>query len=124
MSQDKPRKSMLYRILLIISGVSFVGSTAFGLAGLFSGAFSQSNTKPTTSLEKNSQLQAQERGYELVLLREPENQIALEGLVQVRLQMHKPEEAVEPLEKLVKLRPERTDFKTQLEQLKRQVSNR
>jgi hypothetical protein len=124
MSQDKPGKSILYRIIIIASGLSFAGSTAFGLAGLFLSAFSPNNTTPTASSEKDSQLEAQERGYKLVLQREPENQVALEGLVQVRLQMHNQEKAVEPLEKLVKLRPERADFKTQLEQLKLQVGNR
>src|SRR5689334_11180675 len=105
MLQDKPRKPMLYRILLIVSGISFAGSTAFGLAGLFTSAFSQNHTTLTASSEQDSQLKAQEHGYELVLQREPENQVALEGLVQVRLQMHAPKEAIKPLEKLVKLRP-------------------
>ena len=124
MPKDKPRKPMLYRILLIVSGISFAGSTAFGLVGLFTSAFSQNHTTLTASSEQDSQLKAQEQGYERVLQREPENQVALEGLVQVRLQMHTPKKAIEPLEKLVKLRPEYTAYKTQLELLKQQVGNR
>lgn len=109
MSQSTSQKP-IHRILIILSIVSFLGSTAFGVASLY-GSPTQQPTKQdagTASATKSAdaQLQAQERGYELVLQREPENQVALQGLVQVRIQMNNLKGAIEPMEKLVKLNPE------------------
>ncbi len=57
-----------------------------------------------------------------VLEREPNNQNALEGLVQMRINMKDYEEAVPPLEKLVELNPEREDYQEVLAQLKQATS--
>jgi cytochrome c-type biogenesis protein CcmH/NrfG len=118
MAQTTSRKNPFFRILIIISGLSFAGSTVFGLFGLFTKAFqAQPNTAQSAAVSKNAQLEAQEHGYELVLQREPENQIALKGLVDTRLQMNDLPGAVEPLEKLIKLEPDNTGYKALLAQL-------
>jgi len=57
-----------------------------------------------------------------VLEREPNNQNALEGLVQTRINMKDYEEAIPPLEKLVELKPEREDYQEVLAQLKQATS--
>lgn len=127
MAHNKSKKHPLYRILIIISGMSFLGTTLFGLAGLFSSAFQkpQDTDTPTSAVAaQDSQLEVQERGYELVLKREPENQVVLEGLVQVRLQKDDLQGAVAPLEKLVELNPNRTDYKALLAQIKEQTSKK
>jgi cytochrome c-type biogenesis protein CcmH/NrfG len=99
--------------------VSFGGSTIFGIVSLFaSGLSSQHQQKPTAAVSQESLLAAQERGYETVLQREPQNQTALEGLANVRLQMNNQVGAIEPLEKLVKLNPDRADYKELLGQAK------
>ena len=124
MSQNTSYKP-IQRILIIISGVAFAGSTVFGMAGLFSSALQEPKDNPKTAAVSNdSQLEAQERGYELVLQREPENQVALQGLVQTRLQSNDLQGAVHPLEKLVKLNPERADYKALLAQVNQQVGGR
>ena len=64
------------------------------------------------------QLQVQKSGQEAVLEREPNNENALEGLVQTRIDMKDYEGAVKPLEKLVELNPEREDYQRILGQLK------
>ena len=108
------------QIFALVSMVSFGGSAIFGIVSLFaSGLSSQHQQKPTpVAVSQESLLAAQERGYETVLQREPQNQTALEGLANVRLQMNNKVGAIEPLEKLVKLNPDRADYKELLGQAK------
>lgn len=122
-------KKPIQKIAVLVSVVSFFGSTAFGAVGAFNSARNQSTQNPTTDTAavespmqlQQAQLQLQEREYEVVLKREPENQVALQGLVEVRLQMKNEKDAVKPLEKLVQLNPEHKDYKTLLAQVKQQV---
>jgi cytochrome c-type biogenesis protein CcmH/NrfG len=125
MTQTTSQKP-LHRILIIVSLVSFVGSTAYGFAGMFQKAVTptpQEDAKIAEVKTKDSQLQAQVKGYELVLKREPGNQVALQGLVQAQLQMNNFKGAVAPLEKLVKLNPDRPDYKALLAELKNKIKN-
>jgi predicted Zn-dependent protease len=93
----------------------FFGSTGFTMVNLFASAWNQPDVEATQSPE--DPLKQQEQGYELVLQREPDNVAALEGLVNTRLQMNDQAGAIEPLERLVKLRPHQTDYTTLLGQL-------
>lgn len=70
---------------------------------------------------KISQMKVQSQGYEAVLEREPDNQIALQGLVQVRIQMNDLQGALAPMEKLVKLNPDKAEYKALLEGIKQRV---
>ena len=73
------------------------------------------------AVSQESLLAAQERGYMGVLQREPQNQTALEGLANVRLQMDDKVGAIEPLEKLVKLNPDRADYQALLAQARQKM---
>ncbi|WP_445636153.1 TPR repeat-containing protein [Nostoc sp. DSM 114161] len=107
------------KIVTIVSMVSFVGSMVFATIPSIQQAI-QSPKPVAASVSPESALQQQVKGYELVLQREPENQLALEKLSLLRLNLKDAKGAMEPLEKLVKLHPERQDYKTVLEQIKKQ----
>lgn len=111
------------QIVVLVSIVSFFGSTVYGAVGSISSALKQPPADATTvPAPGESQLQAQARGYELVLKREPENQVALKGLVEVQLQMKHDRGAIAPLQKLVQLNPGQQEYKMLLAQVKQQVS--
>ena len=114
------RSDRIKQIFALVSMVGFGGSAIFGMVSLFrSGLSSQHQQKPAAAtVSQESLLAAQERGYQTVLQREPQNQTALEGLANVRLQMNNQVGAIEPLEKLVKLNPDRADYKALLGQAK------
>ncbi len=110
------------QIVTLVSVVAFFGSTAYGAIGAINNALKQPKENVNTAVaSRESQLQAQEKGYELVLQREPENQVALEGLVNARLQLKDVKGAIAPLEKMVKLYPNRQDYKVVLAQVKQHV---
>jgi cytochrome c-type biogenesis protein CcmH/NrfG len=115
------RSDRIKQIFALVSMVSFGGSAIFGIVSLFtSGLSSQHQQKPVAAaVSQESLLAAQERGYETVLQREPQNQTALEGLANVRLGMNNGKGAIEPLEKLVKLNPDRADYQALLGQVKK-----
>jgi hypothetical protein len=108
-SQKKP----LQRILIIGSGLAFLGFMIGPLTQMFRSTPPASQpvaNQPAASDYK--QLQVQEEGYQKVLQREPENPVALQGLAQTRWQMYQATKTVEslektldPLEKLIKVYP-------------------
>ncbi|MEZ2240851.1 tetratricopeptide repeat protein [Microcoleus sp.] len=114
------RSDRIKQIFAIVSMVSFGGSAIFGIVSLFgSGLSSQHQQKQApVVVSQESLLAAKERGYVTVLQREPQNQTALEGLANVRLEMDDKVGAIEPLEKLVKLHGDRADYKVLLGQAK------
>jgi tetratricopeptide (TPR) repeat protein len=118
---------------LILGLVAFVG---IGLAPIItpivngvmgSAQTTGSNTAATPTTTPNSQqgdLEAQARGYELVVQREPDNETALRGLLETRLKLQDIPGAIAALEKLVALNPERTDYAVLLAQGKQQIGDR
>ena len=85
----------------------------------------QANAAQGTSGDANQQaeLETRAKGYDLVLQREPDNQTALRGLVEARIQLGDLAGVIEPLEHLAELNPEVTDFKVLLGQTKYQVGD-
>jgi len=123
MSKKSERKKRILRIFTAISAIAFLGSTGFGLVRMLTNP-AQSTQVSTQAEDLTQQLQAQARGYEMVLQREPENQIALQGLVEIRLQMKDFEGITEPLETLVRLNPEQEQYKTLLATIEQQVEQK
>ena len=120
MPKKEERKKRIIRIVTLISAIGFLGSAGFGFIRMLTSP-AQSIQISTEAEDLTQQLEAQARGYEMVLQREPENQIALQGLVEIRLQMEDFERIVEPLETLVMLNPEQEQYETLLATIKQQV---
>lgn len=123
----------LIRIVLGTVILAFVG---FSIIPIYSAIRDDRQaTTPTTATSdttvtkaKKSELQAQEKGYEAVLQREPENQAALQGILQTRLQKIQAKtgevkDVIGPLQKLSQLNPERTEYKLLLAQAQQQIGN-
>lgn len=112
-NREKAKKRQ--KLIILISMVSFFGSTVMAAIPSIQQVFQEDSVPQAASVE--STLKQQEQGYELVLQREPNNQVALDGLLKVRLELNDIPGAIETLEKLVKLNPEREDYKQQLKNL-------
>ncbi|MGB3640440.1 MAG: tetratricopeptide repeat protein [Rivularia sp. (in: cyanobacteria)] len=117
--QNREKAKKRQKLIILISMVSFFGSTVMAAIPAIQEVFQQENVPQAASVE--STLKQQEKGFELVLQREPNNQVALDGLLQVRLELNDIPGAIETLEKLVKLNPGREDYKIGLENLKKEV---
>ena len=129
---EKNRGFLMAVVVLLI--IAFLG---FSLSPLLGGLLeanqqnSQSTPSPnqTSVADKEADLLAQARGYELVLQREPDNLTALQGLLQVKLELIQSgksniEDILSPLEKLSELNPSSTDYNVLLAQAKAYTGDR
>jgi cytochrome c-type biogenesis protein CcmH/NrfG len=106
------------KLLAIISVVCFGGSMLFGAVGTVRQALRTPQAQPEP-ISVEASLQQQAEGYELVLQREPENQMALEQLSLLRIRLEDFTGAMEPLEKLISLHPEREDYQVMLDNVQK-----
>lgn len=119
---EKSEKKTLQRVLIIASCVAFLGTLILSAVELFkSPSPSVNNTATNPDTSPISELQKKAEGYETVLKREPDNPLALQGLVETRLQMNDLQGAIAPMEKLVKMYPNQKELKTLLDTIKLQA---
>lgn len=109
------------RTFTLVSLVLFVGSIGFSAVQFMSSVAQDNQSVTNEEVSQSSQLAAQEQGYEMVLQKEPNNEVALQGLADVRLQMNNPKGAVKPMEKLVQVNPAQKEYQVLLAQLKQQA---
>ncbi|MGV0108572.1 Tetratricopeptide TPR_1 repeat-containing protein [Nostoc sp. DSM 114160] len=138
---SQPRNRWIVQVVLAVAILAFVGVSVIPIIGAFNNTPpSSQNTASTkgslSSADQKSKLEDEARGYEQVLQREPENQTALYGLFQARLQLLKNQKekselkpadiqvAIEPLEKLAKLNPEQSEYSVLLAQVKQAIGDR
>jgi tetratricopeptide (TPR) repeat protein len=117
----------LLNLVLIVATLGLLGVTMLPLVTSAIGSNSQAN-KPNpnpsqAATPQKSDIEAQARGYEEVLKREPENSTALRGLVEARLKLNDIKGVVDPLEKLAKLNPNMTEYGVLLAQAKQQLND-
>lgn len=136
---SESRNRWMVRVVLAFAVVAFVGVSVMPIITTFNKPQSlpqnQANTEnQRSSLQQKSKLEDQVRGYELVLQKEPENQTALKGLLQARLQLLsqkspgevKPADiqvVIEPLAKLARLNPQKSEYGVLLAQAKQQIGD-
>ncbi|MFN6481380.1 MULTISPECIES: tetratricopeptide repeat protein [unclassified Nostoc] len=137
---SQPRNRWIVQVVLAVAILAFVGVSVIPIIGAFNNTPPSSQNTASTrgslpSADQKSKLEDEARGYEQVLQREPENQTALKGLLQARLQLLsqkdksevKPADiqvVIEPLEKLAKLNPEQSEYSVLLAQAKQQIGDR
>lgn len=115
--QESPARKLLNILLLLVGTVTFLG---FSFGPLFQ-ALGPSES-PEASLV-TEQLRAQADGYRVVLEREPDNPIALRGLIDTQLQLNEPQGAIEPLKKLVELEPKNRQLRAFLAQIQQDTGD-
>jgi cytochrome c-type biogenesis protein CcmH/NrfG len=106
MSERSNRKPWR-QILVIAISAAFLGTMIIPIVQSFTDSSSQisNNVDPSNEQALQKQLQEQAKNYEAVLQREPDNQLALQGLAEARLLMNDAKGAIAPLEKLIELNP-------------------
>ena len=123
------KRSLWIKIVLVLAVLAFIGISMIPLLGnIFKNSSASvgatSAATPNISAQQQAELEAQAKGYELVLQREPENLTALRGLLEIRLQLRDIKGTIEPLEKLAKLNTDQTDYGVLLAQVKQQIGDR
>jgi tetratricopeptide (TPR) repeat protein len=130
---SQSRNPWILRIILALAVTAFVGISILPIIGAINNPSASSPNGASTnnslpSSDQVSRLQDEVRGYELVLQREPENQVALNGLLQARLQLLSLgqgdiQSVIPPLEKLAQLNPDQSDYAVLLAQAKQQMGD-
>lgn len=132
---SQPRNRWIVQLILALAVLALVGVSVLPIIGALNNSASPPNQNtantPSGSIaaEQKSKWEDEVRGYELVLQREPENQAALKGLLQARLQLlaikqGNVQSVIEPLEKLAKLNPDQTEYGVLLAQAKQQIGDK
>jgi tetratricopeptide (TPR) repeat protein len=120
------RNRWLVGTVLTLALAAFLSLSLLPILGSNSnrrGSDAASTSPPADPTSMQAELEAQARGYELVLEREPDNQTALQGLVDARIQLGDISGVVSPLEKLVELNPGVADYAVLLAQTKQQMGD-
>lgn len=114
-------------VINLVVAVSLLALTGFSLFPLFNlvldGGAAVATESNSLSAAQTSQIQAQAQGYTQVLQREPENQVALKGLLDARLQLGDVKGSLLPLEKIAALNPQIADYTVLLAQTKQYLGD-
>ena len=112
MAQGSTRKWIINGVLIVVT-LSFLGISIAPLIGsiLASQSGSQPATVAATGTPEKDRLKIQIEGFEAVLKREPKNQTALTGLVELRLQSGDLKGALEPMQILAEANPDKSVYR-------------
>jgi predicted Zn-dependent protease len=116
------KKKILTKVFVIGSGMAFLASSLLGIGGLIGSSFNQPAKNENAAQSQNAQLKAEESGFLAVLKREPNNQTALRGLIEIRMRTGDKPGTKAALEQLVKLNPGNTQYQEFLAALNKQLA--
>jgi tetratricopeptide (TPR) repeat protein len=115
-------------VINLVVAVSLLALTGFSLFPIFNlvldGGAAVATEPNSLSAAQTSQLQSQVQGYTKVLQKEPDNQVALKGLLDARLQLGDIKASLSPLEKIAALNPQTPDYTVLLAQTKQYLGDR
>ncbi|MEO0489442.1 MAG: tetratricopeptide repeat protein [Cyanobacteria bacterium J06659_2] len=115
--------------VLMVALAAFIAISLLPLLGTSSDRENSNYSASTAQTPENAQAAQQEEletranGYALVLEREPDNQTALRGLVEARIQLGDLTGVIEPLARLAELNPGVPDYAVLLGQTKQQTGD-
>ncbi|MGB7414387.1 MAG: hypothetical protein WA902_09285 [Thermosynechococcaceae cyanobacterium] len=117
-------KKPAQRLVIFLSLFAFTGSIGYSALQMIGSI--QDTQQASAAVSENvpsqeEQLKSLEASYALVLKREPENETALKGLADVRLQLGAVKEVVPVLEKLVKVNPDNKGYQVLLNTTKQKA---
>jgi cytochrome c-type biogenesis protein CcmH/NrfG len=115
--------SKLTKAVVLAAGMAFLSSSVLGLSGLVGSSLNKPVVSKNAAQSQNAQFQAEEKGFLAVLKREPNNQTALRGLVEIRMRTGDAPGTKAALEQLVKLNPTNQQYKEFLAALNKQVTD-
>jgi predicted Zn-dependent protease len=115
--------SKLTKAFVLASGMAFLSSSVLGLGGLVGSSLNKPAVKENAAQSQNAQLKVEEKGFLTVLKREPNNQTALRGLVEIRMRTGDAPGTKAALEQLVKLNPTNQQYKEFLTVLNKQIAD-
>jgi tetratricopeptide (TPR) repeat protein len=119
------RHRWVINLVVAVSLLSLTGFSLFPIFNLVSDSGTAVATEPNRlSTAQTSQIQAQAQGYTQVLQKEPDNQVALKGLLDARLQLGDIKGSLFPLEKIAALNPQTPDYTVLLAQTKQYLGDR
>ncbi len=112
-------------LVVAVSLLALTGLSLFPIFNLVLDGGAAVATEPNNlSTAQTAQIQAQAQGYMQVLKREPENQVALKGLLDARLQLGDIKGSLLPLEKIAALNPQTSDYTVLLAQTKQYLGDK
>ena len=119
MKESQTKRNGWLDVVIILAILALLGFSILPVLSNATGRY-QSQTK-TQETPAQVELATQAKGYQLVLQREPENQTALQGLLESKLKLGDITGAMAPLEKLADLNPNQPDYRILLAQAQEQV---
>ena len=125
---SKKSNRWIVNLMMAVGLIAFLGLGTLPFWNMPQETAGDSSAITPASAQDNSlereKLEAEAKGYELVVQREPGNATALRGLLDTKLKLNDLPGVIEALEKLVELKPEQKDYPILLAQAKQQNGDR